>query len=137
MRGRVNAEYIDKEKLNKLGSIILDAAIAVHRELGPGLLESAYELALSRELFLRGLHIQHQVPVELFYKVSRLGKAYVIDLLVEDQIIIEIKSVEALAPIFDAQLITYLKLADKHLGYLINFNVSLLKNGFKRIVYRF
>ncbi len=131
-----NAE-IFKETLNKLGSEILDASITVHRELGPGLLESAYELALARELELRGLYIQTQVPVELFYKDAPLGKAYVMDMLVENSIIIEIKSCEAINPIFQAQLITYLKLADKKLGYLINFNVPLLKEGFKRIVYNF
>jgi GxxExxY protein len=128
---------MDRNRHNEIGGIILDAAITVHRELGPGLLESAYELALARELTLRDLNIRTQVPVELRYKDAPLGKAYVMDLLVEELIIIEIKSAEALAPIFEAQLITYLKLAGKHLGYLINFNVPLLKNGFKRIVHNF
>lgn len=120
-----------------LGGIILDSAITVHRELGPGLLESAYELALARELYIRNLLIRTHVPVELLYKDVALGKAYVMDILVEELIIIEIKAVESIIPIFEAQLITYLKLADKHLGYLINFNVSLLKNGFRRIVHNF
>ena len=126
-----------KENLNELGGIILDASITVHRELGPGLLESAYELALARELQLRDIHIRSQVPVELNYKGASLGKAYVMDLLVEGEIIIEIKSVEVMNPIFESQLITYLKLADKKLGYLINFNVLLLKDGFRRLVNRF
>lgn len=126
-----------KEELNNLGGIILDAAITVHRELGPGLLESAYELALARELELRGLSVKTQVAVELMYKDVSLGKAYVMDILVEDEIIIEIKSVEVMNPVYTAQLITYLKLANKHLGYLINFNIPLLKDGFKRIVYEF
>lgn len=125
------------QHLNNLGAIILDAAITVHRELGPGLLESAYELALARELVLRGVNVKTQIPVELMYKDISLGKAYVMDLLVEDEIIIEIKSVEVMNPVYTAQLITYLKLANKKLGYLINFNVPLLKDGFKRIVHDF
>ena len=128
---------MQKEELNKLGGIILDASITVHRELGPGLLESAYELALARELYLREIHFRSQVAVDLKYKDVSLGKAYVMDMLVEEEIIIEIKSVEVVNPIFESQLITYLKLADKKLGYLINFNVTLLKDGFRRIVYRF
>ena len=128
---------MEQEKYNQLGGIILDSAITVHRELGPGLLESAYELALVKELQLRNLKVRTRVPVELCYKKANLGKAYVMDILVEESIIIEIKAVESIIPIFEAQLITYLKLADKHLGYLINFNVPLLKNGFKRIVYKF
>ena len=138
MRKRANAENMkSNEQLNQLGGIILDAAITVHWELGPGLLESAYELALARELELRGLSVKTQVAVELMYKDVSLGKAYVMDILVEDEIIIEIKSVEVLNPVYTAQLITYLKLANKHLGYLINFNIPLLKDGFKRIVHEF
>ena len=125
------------QHLNNLGAIILDAAITVHRELGPGLLESAYELALARELVLRDVNVKTQIPVELMYKEVSLGKAYVMDLLVENEIIVEIKSVEVMNPVYVAQLITYLKLANKKLGYLINFNVPLLKDGFKRIVHNF
>jgi len=128
---------MDKERYNELGAIILDSCITVHRELGPGLLESAYEIALTRELQLRGLNIKRQVIVEFIYKEANLGKVYVMDILVEDEIILEIKAVDIYQPIFDAQLITYLKLANKKLGYVINFNVPLLKNGFKRIVYKF
>jgi GxxExxY protein len=126
-----------RERLNELGGIILDACIAVHRELGPGLLESAYVIALVKELNLRGIRTRVQVPVEMEYKGELLGKIYVIDILVEEEIILEIKSVDAIEPIFKAQLITYLKLAKKNLGYLINFNVPLLKEGFQRIVYQF
>lgn len=126
-----------KLELNSIGGIILDAAITVHRELGPGLLESAYELALARELELRGLAVKTQIAVELVYKDVELGKAYVMDLLIEDEIIIEIKSVEVMNPVYMAQVITYLKLSGKQLGYLINFNVPLLKDGFKRIVHEF
>jgi len=123
-----------KKRYNELGGVIIDSAITVHRELGPGLLESAYQLALKRELELRGLHVKSNVPVTLIYKDQPLGKAYEIDLLVEDEIIIENKSVETLNPVFQFQVITYLKLYNKQLGYLINFNVPLLKDGLKRIV---
>ena len=126
-----------RERLNELGGIILDACITVHRELGPGLLESAYVIALVRELQIRNIKTRVQVPVEMEYKGEFLGKVYVMDILVEEEIILEIKSVVAMEPIFKAQLITYLKLANKNLGYLINFNVPLLKEGFTRIVYNF
>ena len=126
-----------KDKLNDLGAIILDACITVHRELGPGLLESAYTRALIREFELRHIGIKKQVPVEMVYKETPLGKVYVIDILVDDEIILEIKSVETILPIFIFQVITYLKITDKNLGYLINFNVPLLKDGFKRIVHNF
>src|SRR5437763_15389733 len=125
------------DPLNTLGGIILDAAISVHRELGPGLLETAYEKALFRELSLRGIKVRNQVEVGLFYKGAYLDKAYVIDMLVEEEIIIEIKAVDAFIPIYTSQLLTYLKLRDLKLGYLINFNVPMLKEGFKRIVYNF
>ncbi len=128
---------MNKERLNEIGSIILDSAITVHRELGPGLLESAYQLALKRELELRGLHVLANVPVQLVYKDQALGKAYEIDLLVEGEVVIENKSVELMNPVFQFQVITYLKLYNKQLGYLINFNVPLLKDGFKRIVHNF
>lgn len=133
----VKRRGMTNENLNRLGGIILDASITVHKELGPGLLESAYELALAKELQLRNIKIRSQVPVDLTYKGVSLGKAYVMDLLVEEVIIIEIKSAEVMNPIFESQLITYLKLADKKLGYLINFNVPLLKDGFRRMVYKF
>jgi GxxExxY protein len=126
-----------RERLNELGGIILDACITVHRELGPGLLESAYAIALVKELQLRLINVRVQVPIEMEYKGVPLGKVYVMDILVEDEIILELKSVDAIEPIFKAQLITYLKLSKKNLGYLINFNVPLLKEGFQRIVYNF
>ena len=125
---------MEKFRLNEIGKEILDAAISVHRELGAGLLESAYQLALFRELELRGLNVRAKVPVELVYKGVSLGKAYEIDILVENEIIIENKSVEALIPLHTFQVITYLKLYNRKLGYLINLNVPLLIDGFKRIV---
>ncbi len=123
-----------RERLNELGAIILDACITVHRELGAGLLESAYTNALLREFELRNICALNQVSIEMNYKGKDLGKVCVIDILVENEIILEIKSVDEIHPIHEAQLITYLKIADKRLGYLINFNVPLLKDGFKRKV---
>jgi GxxExxY protein len=128
---------LDTDRLNTIGGIILDSAICVHRELGAGLLESAYQIALKRELELRGLLVKAKVPVELISKDVALGKAYEIDLLIENEIIIENKTCENIIPIHKTQLITYLKLYNKKLGYLINFNVPLLKHGFKRIVNNF
>lgn len=126
-----------REKLNQLGSVILDSCISVHRELGPGLLESAYTTALAREFSLREVKARIQVPIEMEYKGEWLGKVYVMDMLIEEEIILEIKSVTAIEPVFKAQLITYLRLSNKNLGYLINFNVPLLKEGFHRIVHNF
>lgn len=128
---------MDRNRLNEIGGIILDPAIAVHKELGPGLLESAYQIALKRELELRELRVKEHVPVVYVYKGVSLGKVYEIDLLVEEEIIIENKSVETMIPLFTFQVITYLKLYNKNLGYRINFNVPLLKDGFKRIVHNF
>lgn len=128
---------MNQQELNRLGGIILDASITVHKELGPGLLESAHQHALARELELRKIYFRVFVAVDLVYKGISLPKAYIIDLLIEEEIIVEIKSVDTIHPIFESQLITYLKLSDKRLGYLINFNVALLKNGFRRLVYRF
>jgi GxxExxY protein len=126
-----------RKYLNDLGGIILDAAVTVHRELGPGLLESVYELALTKELRSRNLSIKTQFAVDVFYKDESLGKTFIIDILVENNIVIEVKAVDLLHPVYRAQLITYLKLSKKKLGYLINFNVPLLKEGFNRIVYQF
>ncbi|MFN3664694.1 MAG: GxxExxY protein [Sediminibacterium sp.] len=123
-------------EFTKIGGIILDAAITVHRELGPGLLESAYAISLAHELRLRNLYIKLQVPIELNYKGVPLGKAYVMDILVENKIVIEVKATELMNPVYIAQLITYLKLSKHKIGYLINFNTPLLKDGFRRIVNR-
>jgi len=122
---------------NELGGIILDAAIRVHRELGAGLLESVYQIALMTELELREVPFTQKVPIPLIYKGINTGKFFEIDILVEDSIIIELKATDGMPPVFMAQLITYLKLSNKKLGYLINFNVPLLKDGFKRVVNNF
>jgi len=117
---------------NKLGNLIIDAAMQVHRELGPGLLESVYEVCLIEELRNRGLNVQSQVRLPIVYKGKELNKEFIIDLLVENKIVIELKAVEDLMPVHEVQLVTYLKLSGMKLGYLINFNVSLLKFGIRR-----
>jgi len=128
-----NAEGAEKRE-NQISGIILDAAIAVHTALGPGLLESAYQACLAYELTSRGLRLQTQVPLPIKYRGVCVDAAYRIDLIVEDLVIIEIKAVERLLPIHEAQLLSYLKLSDTHLGLLINFHVLRLKDGYKRIV---
>ena len=114
---------------------IIGAAIEVHKQLGPGLLESTYQACLSRELELRGVSFECQKPLPLEYKGVRLECGYRIDLLVAGLVIVEIKSVEALAPIHEAQLLTYLKLTGVKIGLLMNFNVVVLKNGIRRLVH--
>ena len=123
---------MEKDQINKLSGIILDCSIEVHRNLGPGLLESVYEVCLCKELTLKGLKFQRQVLLPVNYKGENAD--YRIDLIVEDEIIIELKSVELMNPVYEAQLLTYLKLADKKLGLLINFNVPRLIDGFKRML---
>ncbi|MBX2933040.1 MAG: GxxExxY protein [Ferruginibacter sp.] len=126
-----------KERYNELGGIILDACIAVHKELGPGLLESVYVYALLKEFELRGIKAFGKIAVPLFYKGFDTGKYYEMDLLIENEIVIEVKSAEIMNPVFMAQIISYLKLSDKKLGYLVNFNVPKLMDGFKRVVNNF
>lgn len=128
---------MEKQQYNQLSKQILDASIFVRKEMGPGLLESVYEICLAKELRIRGIKTQRQVFLPLYYRGEVLNKDFRIDLLVEDEIIIEIKASEILLPVHHAQIISYLKLADKRLGFLINFNVPLLKNGFKRFVNNF
>ena len=125
---------MEKEKYNYLSKQILDSSITVHKEMGPGLLESVYEYCLIAELRSRGIKAEGQVYLPLFYKGIDLKKDFRMDILVENEIIIEVKSAEKTHPIYEAQIISYLKLADKQLGFLINFNVPLLKDGFKRFV---
>jgi GxxExxY protein len=121
-----------KTEYDKLSGEIISAAIAVHKELGPGLLESVYEHCLMEELKSMGINAKNQVPLPLLYKGTKLAKAFYIDILVEDLIIIELKAVETILPVHEVQLVTYLKLAKKKLGLLINFYVPVLKNGIKR-----
>lgn len=127
-----------KDELNALSGAIIDAAMEVHREFGPGLLERVYEAALARELALRGISSRRQVAAPVIYKGEILDdEAYRIDLLVEEAVVVELKTVPALLPIHESQLHTYLRLSQKCLGLLINFNVTLLRDGIKRHVINF
>lgn len=119
---------------NELSSKIIGAAIEVHKQLGPGLLESTYETCLAFELRQQGFLVQSQVPLPVVYKEIKLDAAYRLDIMVENRIVIEVKSVDELAPIHLAQMLTYLKLSGRKLGLLINFNVPKLVDGLKRVV---
>lgn len=123
-----------KEQYEYFGSQILDSSLEVHKELGPGLIESVYGYALMKELEFRCIRVAHQVEIPLIYKGHRTGKSFYMDLLVEQEIIIEIKAVEQLLQVHHAQLISQLRLTDKRLGFLINFNVPVLRDGFRRKV---
>lgn len=123
--------------LNALSSQVIGACIEVHRELGPGLLESAYEECVCHELSLAGLACERQKPLALVYKGIQLECGYRLDVVVENRLILELKAVETLLPIHEAQVLTYLKLSNISLGLLINFNVPVLKQGLKRLVNRF
>lgn len=118
----------------ELAKQIFLASLEVHKIMGPGLLESVYEMCLLRELQLRNISAESQVGIPLQFKGFDLFKEYKIDVLVENEIILELKSVDTILPVHQAQIISYLKLADKRMGFLINFNVPIIKNGFKRFV---
>lgn len=120
---------------NEVSKIVVDAAIQVHKELGPGLLESAYEHCLAYELMQRDIKVRPQVPLPLIYKDVKLDCGYRMDLLVEDKLVVEVKSIETFCDIHMAQMITYLRLANCRLGLLLNFNVTLMKTGIKRVAY--
>ena len=126
-------EYTEKEESDTLTGDIIGAAIEVHRALGPGLLESAYELCLMYELRLRRLNVEHQKPLPIFYKDVILDCGYRLDIVVENQVIVEIKAVSGIAPIHEAQLLSYLKMSNYKRGLLINFNVTMLKDGLRRM----
>ena len=123
---------MNKAELDNIGTKIVDAAYSVHKELGPGLLESVYGFCLIEELKSRNLTVNSQMKLPVVYKGKMLNKEFIIDLLVENEIIIELKAVEIVLPVHEVQLLTYMKLADKKLGYLINFNVPIIKEGIKR-----
>jgi GxxExxY protein len=139
-----NTEEIDREQAlhpgdekasaNRITGEIIGAAIEVHKVLGPGLLESAYEECLCHELGLRGVAFERQVPLPLEYKGITLDCGYRLDLIVEDHVIVELKSVNKIDPIHEAQLLTYLRLKRERLGLIINFNAAVLKDGVRRIV---
>lgn len=123
-------------ELNHITSQVIAAAIEVHRALGPGLLESAYEECVAYELRLRGLHVERQVMLPLRYKGIHLDCGYKLDLFVEEQVVVELKATSILLPIHRAQLLTYLKLKECKLGLLINFNTPVLRDGIERIANR-
>lgn len=125
------------EELNGLSEAILGAAISVHRELGPGLLESVYETCLAHELTERRVPFHRQIPMPVRYGGVRIDGGYRIDFLVAEHIVIEVKAVQTVLPIHRAQLLTYLRLSDCPLGLLLNFNVPVLKDGITRLVNRF
>lgn len=119
---------------NEIAKAVVDAAFKVHTGLGPGLLESVYEVVLAHEIRQRGLKVERQVPVIINYEGLRFDEGYRIDLLIAGLVVVELKSVEQIAPVHKKQLLTYLKLADQRLGLLINFNTELIKDGIHRVV---
>ena len=121
-------------ELNQVTERIIGAAIEVHRALGPGLLESAYESCLAYEIAQRGLRVEQQKPLPVVYKEVSLDAGYRLDLLIERSVIVELKAVEALTPLHKAQMLSYLKLSGLKLGLLINFNVQILRNGIQRVI---
>lgn len=123
--------------VNALSNQVIGACIEIHRQLGPGLLESAYEECLCHELTLQGIRFSRQHPLPVVYKGIRLEAGYRLDVLVENSLVVELKAVEALLPVHEAQLLTYLKLSRLPLGLLLNFNVPVLRQGIKRIANHF
>ena len=119
---------------NEIATIIVDAAYKIHKRLGPGLLESVYEATLAYELAKRGLQLRRQQSMPVVYEAVRMDVGFRADLIVEGTVIVEIKSIDAIAPVHRKQLLTYLRLTDKRLGLLINFNVELIKDGITRVV---
>lgn len=123
-----------REELNAITEQIIGAAIEVHKALGPGLLESAYEACLAYERLQRGLRFEQQRPLPVTYKAVRLDCGYRLDFVVDESVVIELKAVDTLAPVHQAQVISYLKLGGYRLGLLINFNVKVLKDGVRRVI---
>ena len=119
---------------NEIGKIVVDAAFQIHKRLGPGLLESVYEIVLSYELKKKGLKVERQQPVAIVYDEIKFDEGFRADLVVEEKVIVELKSVEKVMPVHKKQLLTYLRLADKRLGLLINFGDELIRDGISRVV---
>ena len=124
----------DRETLNAISGQIVDAAMRVHTVLGPGLLEGAYEVCLAHELRKRGLRVETQVPLPVSYDGVRVDLGYRLDLLVENEVVVELKAIETVLPVHKAQLLSYLRLGGKRLGLLINFHVGRLRDGITRLV---
>jgi len=133
MRYTTRNEILD---INKTTEAVIGAAIEVHRHLGPGLLESAYEECLCEELLLRKIPFKRQVILPVTYKGKTLDIGYRIDLLVNDEVVVELKTVESILPIHEAQTLTYMRLGGWQVGLILNFNVTILKNGIKRLVHK-
>ena len=123
-----------KQSINKITEQIIGAAIEVHRHLGPGLLESTYEACLKYEMEQRGLQVEVQKALPVVYKEIELEQGYRIDLLVENKVVVELKAVEEITDVHEAQILTYLKLSENSVGLILNFNVKLLKNGIRRFI---
>lgn len=130
----MNHEDTKTQRREELAKAVVEAAFAVHSALGPGLLESVYEVCLVHELHKRGLRLERQVTLPVEYDGMKLDAGLRLDLLVEDELIVELKAVEIMHPVFTAQLLTYLKLTGRKLGLLINFNVPLIKDGIRRVI---
>lgn len=126
-----------REEYDQLSKIIMESCIEVYQEMGPCLMESVYQACLLKELELRGVSAEGEVKIPLIYEKNQSSKEFLVDIMVEKEIILEIKTVEPLLPVHEAQTISYLKLADKKSGFRVNFNVPLLKDGFKRDVNNF
>ena len=126
-----------KDELNRLSNTVIGCAIEVHKVLGPGLLESAYQQCLAWEFRRQGLSVKEQVPVPIRYKEFEVPNAYRLDMLIEDELIVELKAVDKIDPIHVAQMLTYLKVSGLRLGLLLNFNVEVMKKGIKRVVNNF
>lgn len=122
------------ERLEEIGKIVVNSAYKVHKELGPGLLEKVYEVCLAHEITKSGLVVKRQINLPIIYDGIIFDESLRLDLLVEDSIIIEIKAVEQVNPVWQAQIISHLKLTNNRLGFLINFNVPLIKNGIRRFI---
>jgi GxxExxY protein len=125
----------DRDQLNVLTDRIIGAAIEVHRQLGPGLLESTYQACLQYEMEARGLHVRKQVALPIVYKGIQIDEGYRIDLLVNEQVVVELKAVEHLLPVHEAQVLSYLKLSGRKVGLLLNFRTVLMKHGIRRFIY--
>lgn len=125
-----------RDEIERIATLIVDSAFAVHRTLGPGLLESAYQVCLRHELLKRGLTVRSEVALPIVYDGIDVGVGYRVDMIVHGSVVVEHKTVQALSPVHAAQLITYLKLSGLHLGFLINWNVPRIKDGVRRFVYQ-
>ncbi|HTL83418.1 MAG TPA: GxxExxY protein [Bacteroidia bacterium] len=133
MEKGIKQKQFTEDEYTELTTKIVSCCVSVHKEMGPGLLESVYEYCLMKEFELRGINAQRQVEIPLIYKGFEIKKYLTIDILVEEEIVLEIKSAEAMNPLYEAQLLSYLKLASKKIGYLLNFNVPLMKSGIRRM----